>query len=146
MPERTPQTYANHRKFVPLYHFVLAGLLLLNFGYAIWGAVKDFGFDRVVGLTTAIALILLYLFVRIFATGAQDRVIRLEERLRFGRLLPDDLKPRIEEFTRAQMVGLRFAGDAELPDLARRVLNENIRDGEVIKKMINEWRADYERI
>jgi hypothetical protein len=146
MPERTPQTYANHRKFVPLYHFVLAGLLLLNFGYAIWGAVKDFGFDRVVALTTAIALILMYLFVRIFATGAQDRVIRLEERLRFGRLLPDDLKPRIEEFTRAQMVGLRFAGDAELPDLARRVLNENIRDGEVIKRMISEWRADYERI
>jgi len=146
MPERTPQTYANHRKFVPLFHFGLAGLLLLNFGYAIWCTVKDFGFDRVVALTTAVALIIMYLFVRMFATGAQDRVIRLEERLRFGRLLPDDLKPRIEEFTRAQMVGLRFASDAELPDLARRVLNENIRDGEVIKKMIKEWRADYERI
>jgi hypothetical protein len=88
----------------------------------------------------------LYLFVRVFATGAQDRVIRLEERLRFGRLLPDDLKPRIEEFTRAQMVGLRFASDAELPDLARRVLNEDIQNREVIKKMIKEWRADDERI
>lgn len=146
MPERTPQTHANHRKFVPLYHFGLAGLLLLNFGYAVWCAVKDFGFDRVVALTTAVALILLYLFVRIFATGAQDRVIRLEERLRFAQLLPDDLKPRIEEFTRAQMVGLRFASDAEVPDLARRVLAENIQDREAIKKMIKEWRADYERI
>jgi len=146
MSERVPQTHANHRKFVPLYHFVLAPLLLLNLGYATWCIVKDFGFDRVVSLTTAVALIIMYLFVRIFATGAQDRVIRLEERLRFARLLPDDLKPRIDEFSRAQMVGLRFAGDAELPDLARRVLAEHIQGREAIKKMIKEWRADYHRI
>ena len=140
------QTYANHRKYVPLYHFVLAPLLLLNVGYAIWGAIDELSFDRVVSLTTAIALILLYLFVRIFATGAQDRVIRLEERLRFARLLPADLEPRIEEFTRAQMVALRFASDAEIPELARRVLDQDIHDKEAIKKMIKEWRGDYDRV
>ena len=140
------QTYANHRKFVPLYHFVLAPLLLMNVGYAVWCVVKDFGFDRIVYLTTAAALIIMYLFVRIFATRAQDRVIRLEERLRFQRVLPDALKPRIEEFTPSQMVGLRFASDAEVPDLARRVLDEDIRDQEAIKKLIKEWRGDYYRV
>jgi hypothetical protein len=140
------QTYATHRKFVPLYHFVLSPMLLLNFGYAIWCIVKDFGFDRIVYLTTAVALILMYLFLRIFATRAQDRVIRLEERLRFQRILPDALKPRIEEFTSSQMVGLRFASDAEVPDLARRVLDENIRNPEAIKKLIKDWRGDYDRV
>ena len=140
------QTYATHRKFVPLYHFVLSPMLLLNFGYAIWCVVKDFGFDRIVYLTTAVALILMYLFLRIFATRAQDRVIRLEERLRFQRILPDALKPRIEEFTSSQMVGLRFASDAEVPDLARRVLDENIRNPEAIKKLIKDWRGDYDRV
>jgi len=140
------QSYANHRKYVPLYHFVLAPLLLLNLGYAIWCVVKDFGFDRIVYLTTAFALILMYLFARIFATRAQDRVIRLEERLRFARILPDALKPRIEEFTSSQMVGLRFASDAEAPDLARRVLDENIRNPEAIKKLIKDWRGDYDRV
>jgi hypothetical protein len=140
------QSYASHRKFVPLYHFVLAPLLVLNLGYAIWCLVNAFTVDRMVQLTTAIALILMYLFTRIFATGAQDRVIRLEERLRFSRILPDHLKSRIDEFTRAQMVALRFASDTELPELAQRVLDEDIRDKEVIKKLINDWRGDDERI
>jgi len=142
----TGQSYSNHRKYVPPYHFVLAPLLLLNVGYATWSLIADFGFDRLVFLTTALALIIMYLFVRIFPTGVQDRVIRLEERIRFERILPEALKPRIEEFTPAQMVALRFAGDVEIPDLARRVLDENIQDKEAIKKMIKEWREDYHRI
>jgi len=129
-----------------MFHFVLAALLLLNLGYAIWCLVKDFGFDRIVYLTTAMVLVIIFFYMRAFSTGVQDRVIRVEERLRFEKLLPDDLRPRIEEFTPAQMVGLRFAGDAELPELAQRVLDENIQDREAIKKMIREWRGDYYRI
>jgi len=75
----------------------------------------------------------------------QDRVIRLEERLRCERLLPADLKPRIAEFTVSQLVALRFASDAELPALARKVLDEKISERKPIKQLVKNWRADYLR-
>ena len=142
MAVASSQTYATHRKYVPGYHFVASLLLVLNFGYAIWMLVKGFGFAQVVQLTTAFALLLLFFYARGFAIGVQDRVIRLEERLRMARLLPDDLKPRIDDFTAGQMVGLRFASDAELPGLARRVMDEGIDNREAIKKLITDWRGD----
>ena len=77
---------------------------------------------------------------------AQDRVIRLEMRLRMRDLLPADLQGRINQFTAAQMVGLRFAGDAELPALARKVLDENITTATPIKKLITNWQGDYHRV
>ncbi len=80
-----------------------------------------------------------------FALTVQDRVIRLEERLRFERLLPEDLKARIPEFTVAQLVSLRFASDAELPALARKVLSDNLTDRKTIKKLVQNWRADHLR-
>ena len=92
------------------------------------------------------ALIIVALFARLFALGAQDRVIRLEMRLRMRELLPDDLRGRINDFTPTQMVGLRFAGDAELPALARKVLDENIRAATPIKKAITNWQADLYRV
>jgi hypothetical protein len=129
-----------------MYHFVLAPLLLLNLGYAISRLIRDFGFASIVLVLTATALVIMYLFVRVFATGVQDRVIRLEERLRFEKILPDSLKPRIHELSVAQMVGLRFASDGELPELAKRVLDQKIDDREAIKKLIKQWRADEDRI
>jgi hypothetical protein len=128
-----------------MYHFVAFFLLLLNLGYAIWALVKGFNFAHVVQLTTAFALLLLFFYARVFALAVQDRVIRLEERLRMARLLPDDLKPRIDDFTAGQMIGLRFASDAELPGLARRVIDQGIDSGEEIKKLITDWRADHYR-
>ena len=92
------------------------------------------------------ALLVLAFLARIFALGVQDRVIRLEERLRFERLLPDDLKPRIGEFTIDQLVSLRFASDAELPALARTVLDGKVNSRKAIKKMVQNWRADYQRV
>jgi hypothetical protein len=142
MAVASTQTFATHRKFVPMYHFVASFLLLLNMGYAIWALVKGLNFANAVGLTTAFALLLLFFYARGFALAVQDRVIRLEERLRMARLLPDDLQPRIDGFTAAQMVGLRFASDAELPGLARRVIDEGIGDREAIKKLITDWRGD----
>jgi len=75
----------------------------------------------------------------------QDRVIRIEERLRLERVLPADMQPRIGEFTIEQLVGLRFASNAELPELARKVLDEKLKDRKAIKQLIKTWRPDLAR-
>jgi len=75
----------------------------------------------------------------------QDRVIRLEERLRYERLLPADLKARAGEFTVSQFVSLRFASDAELPALARKVLDDKVNERKAIKQMVKSWKPDYLR-
>jgi hypothetical protein len=140
------QSYVNHVKWVPLFHFFVIPVLVLNLVQSIykffhWG----FSFDRLVGVLTAAALVLLTFQARLFALKVQDRVIRLEERLRMERLLPTDLQPRIGEFTPSQLIAMRFASDAELPGLARKVLSDKIIEGKVIKQMVQTWRADYLR-
>lgn len=146
MADPAAQTYATHRRYVPLYHFVAFMLFLVNLVFAVVRVIGDVSIDRVVHLLTAIALLVLYWYARVFATGVQDRVIRLEERLRLRELLPADLQHRIPEFSTRQLVALRFASDAELPALARRVLDESIEDPEAIKKSISAWRPDYCRV
>lgn len=141
------QNYANHRRFFPLFHFFVIPVMLINFFWTIyrWWKVDGFslwGFERVV---VALALVGGFLAARLMALSVQDRVIRLEERLRCERLLPADLKPRIGEFTVGQLVGLRFASDAELPALARKVLDEKIKERKAIKQMVKTWRPDYQR-
>jgi len=148
------QTFANHGKIVPTFHYFLLPLLFLNLlseSYAVfltarhaWGAFSLY--YAILKLLVAVALIVMAFLARLFALGVQDRVIRLEERLRYQRLLPEDLKPRIMEFTINQLVALRFASDAELPDLARKVLHGNLNSRKAIKQMIQNWRADYQRI
>jgi Family of unknown function (DUF6526) len=93
----------------------------------------------------AVAILLGFTWTRMFALKVQDRVIRMEERLRFAALLPADLQPRIGEFTLNQLVALRFASDAELPALARRVLDEKIMKRKAIKQLVKSWRPDYLR-
>jgi hypothetical protein len=148
------QNLANHAKIVPAFHFFLMPVLVLNFASSVylvhstarhaWGAFPLL--HAILNLIFAVALIVLALLARIFALGVQDRVIRLEERLRYQQLLPDDLKPRIHEFTTNQLVALRFASDAELSGLARKVLDSNLNNRKAIKQMIQNWRADYQRI
>ncbi len=140
------QNFSNHVKFVPAFHFFVVPVMLLNFGQSIYRIINfGFSFDRLVGVLTALALVLLMFLARLFALKVQDRVIRLEERMRMERLLPEDLKPRIGEFTCAQLVSLRFASDGELPALARKVLTDNIQERKAIKQMVQNWRADYLR-
>ena len=140
------QSYVNHVKWVPLFHFFVIPVLVLNLVQAIYKSFHlGFSFDRLVGVLTAAALLLLTFQARLFALKVQDRVIRLEERLRMERLLPADLQPRIAEFTPSQLVALRFAGDAELPGLTRKVLTDKIIEGKVIKQMVQNWRGDYLR-
>jgi hypothetical protein len=146
------QNFANHAKFVPAFHFFLAPVLLINVGVHVYQLFKTpmASTSSVVwgifGVLLAIALLVMAFLARLFALGVQDRVIRLEERIRCERLLPEDLKPRIGEFTTIQMVGLRFASDAELPSLARKVLDGKVNDRKAIKQMVQNWRADYQRI
>jgi hypothetical protein len=140
------QSFKNHVRWVPAYHFFIVPVLTLNLGWSIYRwKVAGFSFDGLVSMLTAAALAVLALYARLFALSVQDRVIRLEERMRMGRLLPEDLKLRIDEFSRGQLVALRFASDAELPALARKVLTEKIQGVKTIKLMVKDWRADFLR-
>lgn len=140
------QNFANHVKWVPPFHFFVVPVLLLNFGWSIYRLVHLwFSWDALIQLLTATALVVLMLCARLFALCVQDRVIRMEERQRMAKLLPEDLKPHIEEFTRAQLVALRFASDGELPALARKVLTDKLTDRKSIKKLVQHWRADHLR-
>jgi hypothetical protein len=135
------QSYETHRRFVPGYHFVAFGILVINLVWQIVRVVRGLSVDSVVALLVAVALLLLLLYARTFALTVQDRVIRLEERLRLARVCPE-LEGRIPELTRGQLIALRFASDEELPALTRRVLDERITDRNAIKKSIRGWRAD----
>ena len=140
------QNFENHVRVVPPFHFFVLPVLALNFVWSIVRVVKaGFSFDGVVWMLTALALVLAALFGRMFALSVQNRVIRLEERLRMERLLPADLKTRIGEFSCGQLIALRFASDSELPELVRKVLTESVQDGKAIKKMVKNWREDYLR-
>ncbi len=140
------QNFANHARVVPAFHLVALPILLLNLGWSIYELIHTwFSFGAVVSVLLAVALLLVALYARMFALTVQDRVIRLEMRLRMDKILPADLKPRVPEFTVEQLIGLRFASDAELPELARRVLDEKVKDRKSIKQMVKTWKADYLR-
>ena len=146
MSEKTPQTLQNHAKMVAPFHYVLLPILLINLLLSIYHSATAFSMETAWSTFVAVALIMIALFARIFALQAQDRVIRLEERMRLQTLLPDELKPRIHDFTMDQLAALRFASDNELPNLAGKVLEDGINDRKAIKELIVTWRADYQRL
>ena len=138
----TNQSYKTHAKFVPLYHYVLFPVMVVNLGIASYQLWRQPAFATTWAVVMALALTVLTFFARIFALQAQDRVIRLEERLRLRELLPVELKPRVNEFSREQLIALRFASDGELPDLAAAVLRDGVQKRDHVKKMVRQWRAD----
>ena len=140
------QSLQNHARIIPAYHYFIFGALTINLILSVMDLFSAPSFRTVSGLLTASALIVLTLYARVFALRAQDRVIRLEMRLRMKELLPADLQPRIKEFTPGQLVAMRFAGDAELPGLARQVLDGNVQDKKAIKGMIKDWQGDFLRV
>jgi hypothetical protein len=140
------QNFANHTKIVPTFHFFALPVFLINFLWSLYRGWKlGISFEGIFGVIFAAALVVLLFRARLFALAVQDRVIRLEERLRYERLLPADLQARINEFTVDQIVSLRFASDAELPALARRVLDEKMTERKAIKQQIKNWKPDYLR-
>jgi hypothetical protein len=141
----TPQTYANHRRFEPMQHFVLTPILLITWVATIWQAYKFPSLHSIWVAVLGFAVLMVALQVRVYALKVQDRVIRLEETLRMQRLLPAELQGRIAELSPKQFVGLRFAADAELADRVREALDEGL-SGEAIKKRIQTWRPDMFRV
>ena len=142
----TEQNLANHVRFVPMFHFFALPVLGINLVWSLY-RLRYLGltFEGIFGVLLAAALVLVALNARLFALAVQDRVIRLEERLRGERLLPADLRPRILELTAGQLVALRFACDEELPALTRKVLDEKLQERKAIKQLIKKWRPDYQR-
>jgi hypothetical protein len=138
------QTFANHAKVVPAYHYFTFGLIAVYFFYRLYMLVTGPSLASGMGVVAAAALLMVFFWARVFALRVQDRVIRLEMHLRVLNLVPE-LSPRFGEFNVDQLCAMRFASDAELPELARKVLAEKLGDRTAIKKMVREWLPDQLR-
>jgi hypothetical protein len=146
MPE--PQNFKNHVRFDPPWHYFVAPMLLLNIIIAIAATIHHWPNHRFLFVWWIVLSIVLFMAVglaRGHALKAQDRIIRLEERLRMAALLPAEENTRSRALTEGQLIALRFASDDELPALVKRTLAENLTPKQ-IKQSINSWRPDYFRI
>jgi hypothetical protein len=145
MAEPARQSYANHARFVPPFHFLLSAILLVNFVWCVYRAIVAFSWPTLLSALMGFAFLLMFVYMRTFPLTVQNRVIRLEMRLRLAGVLPAELKPRIPELTVAQLIALRFAADAELPGLIREVLDRKVTRPRDIKQKILDWQADHLR-
>ncbi|HLW77727.1 MAG TPA: DUF6526 family protein [Bryobacteraceae bacterium] len=143
--ERKPQTLANHTKFDPMFHFFLGPVALAAVIYTIWNAVQNPGTSAYLHILAAIWATVLVFKMRLYSLKVQDRVIRLEERLRLANLLTEPLKSKAASLTESQLIGLRFASDAELPALVEKTLADNL-NSKAIKQAVKNWRPDYWRV
>ena len=141
MPE--PQSLKNHGRVVPVYHIGVFFSLVANLVWAICRLTQGVTGDAAVGMILAIALLLMFFSLRVQILTVQDRVIRLEMRLRLREALPADLHAHIPALTLPQLVALRFASDAELPALVRDVLAGKHGTQKEIKVQIKNWQADH---
>ena len=144
MPEQ--QTYANHVRWYPLVHFVIFPLLTILLIWSIVNLVMAPSAGNLWNLLLIIGVVLLSFAARLQALKAQDRLIRLEEKLRYRELLSSDLCASAEGLRTGQMIALRFASDGELGELLERVLNGELSTSKEIKMAIQEWRGDYLRV
>jgi hypothetical protein len=145
MANKTPQTFANHPRVDPPFHYVQGPLAMIAVILSLIFLVRNPGWVSALLVILSIGFLLASFRLRIYSLKVQDRVIRLEERLRLAMLLPDSARPRIGELTKSQLVALRFASDEELPTLAMRALNEGLTNKQ-IKSAIQNWRGDYLRV
>ncbi len=144
MAERV-QTYKNHSRLLPPFHFFVLPVLLLNFlneARKMWRYPSE---GAALAAVVAAALLTLGLLARTQALAVQDRVIRLEMRLRLRQVLPQELHARINDLTPRQLVALRFASDAELAELVREVLDGKLRSSKEIKLRVKSWQSDFLR-
>jgi len=145
MANGAPQNFSNHTRYDPPFHFFVLPVFAITLIATIVHLVRRPGLHSAWLVVVMIAAIVAIFKIRLNPLKVQDRVIRLEERLRLATLLDPALRPRIAEFTESQLVALRFASDAELPALAARALNEKLSAPD-IKKSIQHWRPDYWRV
>ncbi len=140
------QNYQNHTRYFPLVHFFLFPVLFFNL---IWQSVRLYqepSWDRAEMVLLAVALVGMNVAARLQALKAQDRVIRLEESLRYQRVLSPDLAFQAEQMPIGNKVALRFASDEELPELVQKTINGEFKSSKEIKLAIKNWRGDYLRV
>ena len=141
-----PQSFGNHRRFFPLYHYVTLPLLAIYTIHAVVDVIRGPGWATFMGVVLALVLCGIFFGSRVMALTAQDRIIRLEEELRMVRILPPDMATRTGEIGVSQRVGLRFASDEELTGLVERILSGELTKSGEIKAAIRDWRADHLRV
>jgi len=145
MAERSPQTLANHVKIDPPFHYFVLPVFAISWIVSIVFLVRHPGFLHIWIAIFNTALIVAAIRFRQYALKVQDRIIRLEERLRLIALLPESQRPQIAKLSEGQLIALRFASDEEVPALVERTLAANLPRAE-IKKVIKNWRPDYWRV
>lgn len=145
MAASVPQTLKNHARYQPLFHFFIMPVLLIAFFASIIMAVRSPGLHSIWTIFICAAVLGIAFLTRINALKVQDRVIRLEERLRLSTLLSEPLRSRIGELSEGQLIALRFAPDAEVPSLVEQTLAKRM-EGKEIKQTIKNWRADDWRV
>jgi hypothetical protein len=144
MANEKPQNFGNHTRKIPV--FVIGNLVLfVNLVGRLVALRHGISFGSVMAALVGAALVALFTMARTSTLAVQNRLIRLEMRLRLAGVLPADLRSRIPELTLDHLIALRFAGDAELPALARKVLDEKLDDRKAIKRLVKDWQADYLR-
>jgi hypothetical protein len=139
------QSFKHHTRVLPPFHFFVVPVLLINLVIAIRHLVQVPDLATLWGVVFAAALFALGFVARIQPITVQDRVIRLEMRLRLRELLPPDLRSRVYELTPRQLVAMRFASDEELPELTREVLSGTLPTTKAIKMRVKNWQADLLR-
>jgi Family of unknown function (DUF6526) len=144
MAERV-QTYKNHPRLLPAFHFFVLPVLLLNVLNEVRRAWRYPSEGSLFLAVVAAALFTLAFLSRSQALTVQDRVIRLEMRLRLRQVLPPELQTRIQDLTHRQLVALRFASDAELPELVREILDGKLTTVKEIKLRVKNWQGDWLR-
>ena len=145
MAEKVPQNFSNHARFDPAFHFFILPVFAISLIITIVHLVRHPGLHSAWLVVFMLAATTAVTKIRLYALKVQDRVIRLEERQRLALLLDEPLRARIGEFTESQLIGLRFASDAELPALAAKTLAEKLSRTD-IKKAVGQWRPDYWRV
>lgn len=144
MPE--PQNFQNHTRYHAPFHFVFAPLALINLIWSIVNLFRNPGADELRWLLAAILFLVVGVIARSSALKAQDRSIRLEEKLRYQRILSPALAAQADSLSSGQIISLRFASDAELPALVQQALDGKFAKGKDIKMAIKDWRGDYLRV
>jgi hypothetical protein len=145
MADASSQNYSHHARYDPIFHFFVIPVFVITLILTIIHLVRRPGLHSGWMIVVMIAALIAIFKIRLYPLKVQDRVIRLEERLRLMTLIDPTLRPRIGELSESQLIALRFAPDAELPALASRALNEKLPAAD-IKKAIQHWRADYWRV
>ena len=146
MPEHATQNYANHKTFDKSLYVITAVLIVAALFSMIAVSLEMPALSLAATLLIVFAIVGIMFRMRAYAVRVQDRVIRLEMRLRLERVLPGDLVSKIPALTLSQLIGLRFASDAELPDLMQKVLDSNLTESDDIKKLVKDWQADHLRV